>query len=141
MARGTRGTVRSGGVTPKPAGARGGTKMSATSRDPEEWAARTKAARATRERVAHEVAEALRAQLPQLADTIAVQVAELIVVGDAMGGRSRIAVCIEQIVRAEQRGDTDVLRSSVVELAVSAGAWVAALDFEMPEPEPEAEAA
>lgn len=96
-------------------------KMSATSRDPEEWARATEHARMTREEAAGEVA-----------GVIAVQVRELIVAGDLMGGKALVAQRLKQVVTAEQREDKSALRAAWMDLAVAAGACVAALDFVPP---------
>jgi hypothetical protein len=95
--------------------------MSATSRDPEEWARATAAARGQRELTAVEVAE-----------VISTQVGELIVQGDAMGGRSRLAIALQAVAVAERREDQDTLRAALMDVAVAAGTWVAALDFRPP---------
>lgn len=95
--------------------------MAATSRDPEEWARATKAARVQREAAAGEVADRIRKQ-----------VFELIVEGDLMGGRALVATRVRQIAEAERREDEEALRAAVMELAVAAGMWVAALDFVPP---------
>lgn len=104
--------------------------LAATSRDPDEWARATKAARAERERVAGEVADRIRGQ-----------VFSLIVEGDMMGGRSLVATRLRQVAEAERRGDQAALRAAVMDLTVAGGSWVAALDFVPPsstggEPEP-----
>lgn len=96
-------------------------RMSATSRDPEEYARATKAARETRAAVAREVA-----------GVIAKQVEELIIEGDIMGGRALVAQRIQQVLVAEKRGDPDVLRASVMDGAAAFGLWVAALDWRPP---------
>jgi hypothetical protein len=98
-------------------------KMSATSRDPEDWARATVRARATREEAAEEVA-----------GVIADQVRELIVSGDLMGGKALVAKRLKQVVTAEQREDKDALRAAWMDLAVAAGACVAAIDFVPPSP-------
>lgn len=93
----------------------------ASSRDPQAWVRATSAARGTREGAAREVA-----------GQIAEQVAALIVEGDIMGGRALLSTRVQQLVAAERRGDPVVVRAAVIEVAVAAGAWVAALDFEPP---------
>lgn len=116
-------------------------KLSATSREPEEWAKATGSARATRVEVAD-------------------QVRELIVEGDRMGGRTEVAQRIMRVVEAEQRiaeakgrqqqaaeegmpkhahaeaerEGRSALRAAAMNLAVAAGAWVAALDHEQVSP-------
>lgn len=95
--------------------------MSATSRDPEDWAKATKKAREQREKAAGEVADRIREQ-----------VYELIVHGDLMGGRALVATRLRQIAEAERRGDKDALRAAVIELGVASGAWLAALDYVPP---------
>lgn len=96
-------------------------RMSATSRDPEEWARATEEARRVRDAVAREVAA-----------VIAVQVEELLIAGDSMGGRGRVAVALEHLVTAERREDSGALRAATIELAVAGAAWTAALDFVPP---------
>jgi hypothetical protein len=96
-------------------------KMSATSRDPEDFANATRVARKMREEVAREVAQC-----------IAEQVEELIVAGDIMGGRALVAKRVQQVLDAERRGDREVLRAACMEGAVAFGAWVAALDYVPP---------
>lgn len=91
--------------------------MSATSRDPEEWAAATQAARETRELAAAEVAA-----------NVADQVYDLIVAGDIMGGRALAVSRIGQVAAAERRQDPEALRSACMDAAVGFGAWVASLD-------------
>lgn len=112
-------------------------RLSATSREPEEWANATLGARKTRADVAD-------------------QVRELIVEGDRMGGRTEVATRISRLVDAERviaeaRGRQQQarenglpmaehyeaekegrasLRAAVMNLAVAAGSWVAALDHE-----------
>lgn len=95
--------------------------MSATSRDPEEYARATKAARVQREKAAGEIADRIREQ-----------VFELIVHGDLMGGRALVATRLRQVAEAERRGDKAALRAAVIELGVAAGAWLAALDYVPP---------
>jgi len=116
-------------------------RLSATSREPEEYATATQGARATREGVAD-------------------QVRELIVEGDRMGGRAEVAQRIMRVVEAEQRiaeakgrqqqaaeegmpqhkhqiaerEGRSALRAAAMNLAVAAGAWVAALDHEATAP-------
>jgi hypothetical protein len=110
-------------------------RLSATTREPEEYASATEQARATREGVAQ-------------------QVCALIVEGDRMGGRAETVLRIQRVVEAEQRiaeargrqqqakeeglpvqrhveaekESRLALRSAVMGLSVAAGAWVAALD-------------
>lgn len=93
-------------------------RLAATSRDPAEWGRATAAARATREQVAR---------------TIAVQIEELIVSGDIMGGRALLAQRVRALAEAERRGDQSVVRACVMDVAVAAGAWVARLDHRAPE--------
>jgi hypothetical protein len=97
-------------------------RMAATSRDPEEWARATEAARRTRQEVAEEVAR-----------TIGAQVAALIVEGDVMGGRSRLAGALRDVAAAERRGDPDALRAALMGGIEAMGSWVAALDYVPPE--------
>lgn len=97
-------------------------RMSATSRDPEEWARKTEEARRVREVVAKEVAA-----------VVAEQVEELLIAGDSMGGRGRVAVALEHVVTAERRGDKGAMRAATIELAVAGAAWTAALDYVPPE--------
>lgn len=96
-------------------------RRSSTSRDPEEWATATAAARAQRELAAAEVAA-----------VIADQAYDLIVAGDLMGGRAMFARRVEQLVTAERVGDPVALRSALMDSIAAAGAWVAGLDFESP---------
>lgn len=110
-------------------------KLSATSREPEEYAAATAGARLTREQVAD-------------------QVRELIVEGDRMGGRSEVALRIRRVAEAEQRIEQAqgrqqqareeglpvqthreaekegrlALRAAAMSLGVAAASWAAALD-------------
>lgn len=115
--------------------------LSATSRDPEEWAAATAAARETRRQVAHEVAM-----------NIAEQVETLLVEGDIMGGRALFARRVEQLVSAEKQlagrraiardaGDDpperDIERAAWMDLSVAAAACAAAIDYVPPKPEAE----
>lgn len=112
-------------------------RLAATSREPEEWARATEAARDVRAVVAQ-------------------QVAELILSGDKMGGRGGLTMRVRKILEAEGRiaaakagrqsarlsglseapamraieEGRDALRAAVMEVAVEAGQWVAALDFE-----------
>lgn len=95
--------------------------MSATSRDRDEWARRTEAAREQRAASARVVAE-----------QIAEQVEQNIIEGDVMGGRSVAVQRLRQVAAAEERGDRDVLRAALVDTAVAFGQWVAALDFRPP---------
>lgn len=114
-------------------------KLSATSREPEGWATATQSARGTRKSVAD-------------------QVRALIVEGDRMGGRAELTVRLQRLIEAEGRiaeaigrqqqavemgspvqphREAEVegraaLRSAVMEIAVAAGAWVAALDHAKP---------
>lgn len=111
--------------------------MSATSREPEEWAAATEDARRTRAGVAE-------------------QVRDLIVEGDRMGGRGEMALRLQRVIEAEGRIEQargqqkqaeemgtpvqphrdaekegrSALRSAVMGLSVAAASWVAALDHE-----------
>lgn len=94
----------------------------ATSRDPEEYARKTEAARRHRQQTATEVAE-----------NIARQIAENIMDGDVMGGRSVLVRRIRAVAAAEQTGDKDVLRAALMDGAVAFGQWIAALDFVPPE--------
>lgn len=92
-----------------------------------------RAARRIRESVAREVA-----------DNIGRQVYELLVEGDAMGNRSRLAGAVGDVIKAEQLGDREVLRSALMLVPVAAAAWVATLDFVAPsdlDGEPDAEPA
>lgn len=110
-------------------------KLSATSREREEYASATQAARKTRERVAD-------------------QVRELIVEGDRMGGRAEVASRIGYLLEAERRiaeaigrqrqaaengmpqqphrhdelEAREALRSAVMSLSVACGAWAAGMD-------------
>lgn len=95
--------------------------LSATSRDPEEWARATQAARDQR-----------RASAGEVADRIREQVFELIVDGDMMGGRALVATRLRQVAEAERRGDKVALRAAVMELTIAGGAWVAAIDYVPP---------
>lgn len=90
-------------------------RMSATSRDPEEWARATEAARASRAETAANIAGQLEA---------------LIVEGDIMGGRALFVTRVRQLAEAEARGDSlDVVRAAVMEMVAAGGQWLAALDF------------
>lgn len=93
----------------------------ATSRDPEEFARATEAARLTREAAASEVAA-----------LIAEQVAALIVEGDIMGGPSLVATRLRAVATARAREDSAALRAAWIDLAAAAGACVAALDYRPP---------
>lgn len=110
-------------------------RLSATSREPEEFARATEVARETREQVA-------------------AQVAALIIEGDQMGGRSAFGYRVRQVLEAEARIQTaeralvqarlsgqpeapsvraiaegkEVRRSAVMDVCVSAAQWVAAID-------------
>lgn len=68
----------------------------------------------------------------EVAGVIAAQVEELIVSGDIMGGRALVAARLRAVATAEVRGDDVALRAAWLELAVAAGACVAAIDFEPP---------
>lgn len=96
-------------------------RRKATSRDPEEYARATEAARQTREEVAHEVA-----------GVIAEQVEALIVEGDIMGGRALLASRLKALAVAERRGDSTVVRAALMDVAVASGVWVASIDFVPP---------
>lgn len=115
---------------------RNGTRLAATSREPEEWARATEAARGVRA-------------------AVAAQLAELIISGDLMGGRGALTLRLERLLEAERRiataergrmqarqsGMSEVaavraieeghhaMRAAVMEIAVCAGQWVAAIDF------------
>jgi hypothetical protein len=93
----------------------------ATSRDREEYARATEAARETRERVAGEVA-----------DKIAGQVRELLIEGDIMGGRALVAMRLRQVTVAEARADEVALRAAWMDVCVAAAGCVAALDYRPP---------
>jgi hypothetical protein len=93
----------------------------ATSRDPEEWARATEAARGTREAAAAEVAA-------HIADAVY----DLIVAGDIMGGRALFAQRLAAIAVAERRQDRLALRAAVMDGAAGLGAWAAALDYRPP---------
>lgn len=119
------------------AGLRRVSRLSATSREPEEWASATVGARRTRESVAE-------------------QVRALIIEGDRMGGRAEVAARIQRLVEAErliaeakgrqeqaaqeglpahehaeaEREGRSALRAAVMSLSVAAGSWVAAIDHE-----------
>lgn len=97
-------------------------RMASTSRDLEEWAKATEAARRTRQAVAEEVAR-----------TIGTQAAELLIEGDVMGGRSRLAGALKDIAVAERRGDPVALRAALMGGVEALGSWVAALDYVPPE--------
>lgn len=110
-------------------------RLSATSREPEEWASATEGARRTREQAAE-------------------QVRSLIIEGDRMGGRTEVAARISRLVEAErliaeakgrqqqareeglpqqphveaEKEGRSALRAAVMSLSVAAGAWVAAID-------------
>lgn len=84
-------------------------RMVSTSRDREEWAQNTEAARAARANVAD-------------------QVSELIVTADIMGGRTRVAMALRAVAMAEQRQDSDALRAAWMDVAAAAGGAAAALD-------------
>lgn len=99
--------------------------MAATSRDPDEYARRTEAARRQREKTAKEVAA-----------TVAEQIESLIVEGDVMGGRSVLVKRVRQVAAAEQTGDPDVLRAALMDGAVAFGQWIAAIDFKPPQDAP-----
>lgn len=114
-------------------------RLAATSREPEEWARATEAAREVRA-------------------AIAGQVAELIVSGDKMGSRGELTMRLEKLLIAENRLQTaqrarvharqsgvseeparravaeghETIRAAVMDIAVVAAQWVAALDFEPP---------
>lgn len=85
-------------------------RLSATSRDREEWATKTEAARAARAVVAE-------------------QVAAQIVEADIMGGRGRVAMALRAVAAAEQQQDGDALRAAWMDVASAAGATAAALDL------------
>lgn len=87
-------------------------RMASTSRDREEWAQNTATARAARANVAE-------------------QVAGLIVAGDIMGGRSRVAMALQAVASAEQRQDEDALRAAWMDVAAAAGGAAAALDLRL----------
>lgn len=93
----------------------------ATSRDREEYARATEAARETRERVAGEVA-----------GTIAEQIRELLIEGDIMGGRALVATRLRQVATAERRGDDVALRAALIDGSVAFASWVASLDYRAP---------
>lgn len=93
----------------------------ATSLDPVEWGAATEAARAKREDTAREVAA-----------VIAQQVAELLIEGDIMGGRSLAAIRLQQVAAAERRGDRVVLRGALIDASAAFAQWAAGLDFRVP---------
>ena len=106
--------------------------MSATSRDPEEFARNTQAARMQREQAAREVGERIYGQ-----------VVELIVTGDIMGGREMVLMRIRSVAEAERRAaglktaeeqaeGREAVRAAVMDCAVAFGAWVAALDYKPP---------
>lgn len=110
-------------------------RLSATSREPEEYATATEAARRTREGVAE-------------------QLRELVVEGDRMGSRGELTVRLQRLLEAErriaeakgrqqqaaengspvelhreaEREARGALRSAVMNLGVACGAWVAAMD-------------
>jgi hypothetical protein len=114
-----------------------GPRLAATSREPEEWAKATESARAVRAVVAE-------------------QLAELVVAGDKMGSRGGLTLRLEKMLEAERRVDTAerarvharqtgvsdapavrainegraAIRAAVMEIAVEAAQWVAAIDFE-----------
>lgn len=113
-------------------------RLSATSREPEEWANATDAARATRA----EVADQLRS---------------LVVEADRMGSRGEMTAGLQRLLEAEQRIAEAVgrqqqaeeeglpiqphreaekegrmaLRSAAMNIGVAAGTWVASLDHEL----------
>lgn len=112
-------------------------RLSATSREPEEWAAATETAREVRAATAH-------------------QVEELIIAGDVMGSRGALTARLEKLLEAESReatakrarrharlaGISEVaalraeqeaqaaVRAAVMDIAVAAGQWAAAIDFQ-----------
>lgn len=112
-------------------------KLSATSREPEEFARATARARETRE-------------------TVAGQIAALVVEADAMGGRGATAIRIQQVIEAERRMKQAAqqaakaremglptgpaveaghearaaLRAAVMDLTVEGAKWVCSLDHE-----------
>lgn len=114
-------------------------RLAATSREPEEWARATEAAREVRAAVAG-------------------QVAELIVSGDKMGSRGELTLRLEKLLIAESRLETarrariharqsgvseaparraveegrETIRAAVMDIAVVAAQWVAALDYDPP---------
>lgn len=116
---------------------RNGPRLAATSREPEDWAKATEAAREVRA-------------------TVAAQLAELIISGDLMGGRGALTLRLQRLLEAESRVGTaqrarvharqaglpeapavraeqegrEAIRAAVMEVAVCAGQWVAAIDFE-----------
>jgi VIT1/CCC1 family predicted Fe2+/Mn2+ transporter len=116
-------------------------KLSATSREPEEYAKATLSARGTREQVAE-------------------QLRELVIEGDRMGGRAELAMRISSLVEAErqiaeakgrqqqaaehglpqhehalaEREGRETLRAAVMSIAVAAGSWAAALDYDARQP-------
>lgn len=116
-------------------------KLSATSREPEEYAKATLSARDTREKVAD-------------------QLRELVIEGDRMGGRAEVALRVQGLVEAErkiaeakgrqqqaaenglaqqehveaEREGRSALRAAVMNLAVAAGSWASALDYEAMQP-------
>lgn len=85
-------------------------RMVSTSRDREEWAQNTASARAARANVAE-------------------QVRGLIVAGDIMGGRTRVAMALRAVALAEQQQDEDALRAAWMDVAAAAGGAAAALDL------------
>lgn len=121
--------------------ARSVNKLSATSREPEEFARATLSARGTREAVGN-------------------QLRELVIEGDRMGGRAELARRIQYLIEAERRIEQargrqqqaaeeglpqnahaqaerearSTQRAAVMSIAVAAGSWVAAMDFEASRP-------
>lgn len=89
----------------------------ASSRDRAVYVRNDEEARRAREQVAEEVAESVRSH---------------IVASDVMGGRTTLAQCVQQLVRAERQEDVELVRVALVDLAGAAGAWIAALDFVPP---------
>lgn len=110
-------------------------RLAATSREPEEWATATESARETRARVAD-------------------QLRELVIEGDQMGARAQLVERIRGCAEAErriaeaqgrqqqaaeeglpqhehrmaEREGRETLRAALMNLAVTAASWVAAID-------------
>lgn len=71
----------------------------------------------------------------QRRENVGLQIAELLRERSFPGSREQMTERLRDVVRLEQIGDLPSLRSSLVDLAVAAGAWAAMLDARIP-PEP-----